>query len=76
MAPFFSTVQEESVLSLDDSLPTVKVESNEEGDESSQNQICLSNSTEDESVLELKLEKIVPETSENQLPRQTSVRKG
>lgn len=76
MASFFSTVQEESVLSLDDSLPTVKVESNEEGDESSQNQICLSNSTEDESVLELKLEKIVPETSENQLPRQTSVRKG
>ncbi|EXC16765.1 hypothetical protein L484_013346 [Morus notabilis] len=68
-------VQEESVFSLDDSLPKVKAESNEEGDESSQNQICLSNSTEDESVLETKLEKIVPETSENQLPRQASVRK-
>ncbi|GMN46797.1 hypothetical protein TIFTF001_015971 [Ficus carica] len=63
------------VLRLVDSSPKVAVKSKEAGDESSENRVSLSSTTQHESLLEPNLEKIVPETSENQLPMQPSVKK-
>ena len=72
--PFVSTEQEGSeVLRLTDSSPKVMVESKEAGDESSENRVSLSSTTQHESLLEPNLEKIVPETS---VPMQASVKKG
>lgn len=75
--PFVSTEQGGSeVLRLADSCPKVAVESMEAADESSENRVSLSSTTQHESLIEPNLEKIVPETSENQLPMQASAKKG
>ncbi|POO02061.1 hypothetical protein TorRG33x02_018450 [Trema orientale] len=68
--------QEETVVFVLDDSPEVTAGSDEAGGGSSENQqLSLSNDAENESLIDPNIEEIAPESNENQLQRQASIKK-